>query len=117
MTNKLSLNVVKTKCSLFHKHSRVDDLESAKLRALRALEPTRLTHHYYAPYSSYISALCACAPVHLHALVLINTCLTRIRALFVINKCLHGCLPYSSLICALSSAVLLQLKVKCVCLN
>ena len=50
-------------------------IEPAKLRALRALVPTRLTHHQYTP-----ACPCACAPYSslIWALSLINRRLTRI---------------------------------------
>ena len=70
-----------------------DDEESAKLRA----------------YASY--------PSLLRALPLINTRLTRLRVLSIINTRLRTCELYPSLIRALSCAVLLQLKVKCVSSN
>ena len=65
--------------------------ESAKLRTLCALAPTRLTHHWYAPYASL--CLRAYAPYSslirtLRACALLLSPIRALRAFFVLCCCL-----------------------------
>ena len=89
-------------------------IESAKLRILRALAPTHLTHHWYVSLfsieSGKLRVLCALVPypsliLALRALQIIKYASAWLRASTQINRCLTR----------LSCVVLLQLKGK-VCL-
>ena len=63
--------------------------ESAKLRALRALAPTRLTYHQYVPYAPYqllIRALRALPIINMRLRAYAPYTPARLRALTFINR-------------------------------
>ena len=63
--------------------------ESAKLCTLRALAPTRLTHHWYAPYAPYPSLIRACAPLHLMRLRVFTYQYAPYAAFFALCCCFN----------------------------
>ena len=73
-------------CGFGKKNSRHSENESAKLCALRALVPTRLTHSWYAPYVP--ACLCALPIINTHLRAL---CALRAYRPYVPLSCLVLC--------------------------